>query len=536
MLKGLTIKKKLLVGFGCIIFIMLLFGVFSVFNVVISIKNTENEKERFEKVILTQRIDVDVQKILLNVSKIIVMKDPEIKKEIEAMRSDYKEAFDRLKKITKTQEGQQLINNLENIMKETAPHNNVVIKKATEEYDANLAMGIFIAEVEPRLPKIDKALSDLLKFQEKRTQEELKRKIQNTNIMLYSTILVIAAVVIISLIIAFSIYRSITRPINELNDTLINIANGELSLTVDTSRNDEIGKIAKNLDAAINAIRQLISHTKNVSLNLSSSADQLSRNTEEINNSIKIQTERASQIATSAEEMTQTITDIARNASNIATVSSDSADTAKEGKEKATKTLEEIKKIQEASEQLGSIITNLGERSAHIGEIIVVIKDIADQTNLLALNAAIEAARAGEQGRGFAVVADEVRKLAERTTKATDEIGQMIQNIQKDIEVAIQSMDKTSERVASGVVDSQETAANLDMIVKKTEEVKGMIQQIATATEEMSSVTETISQDITNIVEGLKSHSSAAEQAEQVASNVSSLGQDLLASIGKFKV
>ncbi len=536
MFKGFTVKRKLIFGFGTIITVMLFYGLLSIFGLVKNLKNLEDEKLRIEKILLTQRINIDVQKILLKVSKIIVVKDPEIKNEIALLRTDYKEAFDKLKKITKKQEGLKLIDDLAILMKETAPYNDMVIKNATEGNDTNTAMSVYVVEVEPRLSKINKALTDLVQYQQKRVNEEINQKKQNSNIMLIMTTIAIAIVLLFSLIISFSIYNSISKPIANLNYNLQKIANGDLVMTIDTSRQDEIGEIARNLDTAINAIKTLISHAKNASFNLSSSAEELSRTTEEINKSIKNQTERASQIATSAEEMTQTITDIAKNASNIAEVSTNSAGTAKEGKNKALKTLEEIKKIKLASEKLGMIITNLGERSAHIGEIIVVIKDIADQTNLLALNAAIEAARAGEQGRGFAVVADEVRKLAERTGKATDEISQMIQNIQKDIEIAIQSMDETAKRVEDGVIDSQDTSASIDMIVKKTEEVREMIQQIATATEEMSSTTETISQDITNIVEGLKGNSLATEQADQIASNVSSMGHDLLTSIGKFNI
>ncbi len=174
-------------------------------------------------------------------------------------------------------------------------------------------------------------------------------------------------------------------------------------------------------------------------------------------------------------------------------------------------------------------------RQKNIGEIVSVIKDIADQTNLLALNAAIEAARAGEQGRGFAVVADEVRKLAERTSKATSEIGSMIGAIQDEVQKAVASMNEGTKRVEIGVEYSSNAGEALKNIVRSVDNLQSMVQQIASATEEMSTVSEQISSDIETIANVSKETSAGSEQIAQSSSDLARLASKLSDLVRQFR-
>jgi methyl-accepting chemotaxis protein len=181
-------------------------------------------------------------------------------------------------------------------------------------------------------------------------------------------------------------------------------------------------------------------------------------------------------------------------------------------------------------------VKSLGDRSKQISEIITVINEIADQTNLLALNAAIEAARAGEQGRGFAVVADEVRKLAERTAHATAEISEMIKSIQAEVTKAVSAMENATKKVESGVEFSGQAGGALQSIVAHVDDLHAMVQQIASATNEMTATSEQISRDIESIATISKETSVGSEQTSHASGELARLSLDLQRVVGDFKL
>jgi methyl-accepting chemotaxis protein len=198
--------------------------------------------------------------------------------------------------------------------------------------------------------------------------------------------------------------------------------------------------------------------------------------------------------------------------------------------------IQSIERNSERQVASGAIISELERRAKDVSEITGAVSRISDQTNLLALNAAIEAARAGEQGRGFAVVADEVRKLAERTTQATSQINSMISTIQNEVEHAGVAMNNATARVESGVEFSKKAGDSLGNIVGSVNNLQSMVQQIASATEEMSTVSETISSDIQGIAEGSKEISAGSGQIAQASSDLARLATELQSVVGHFKV
>ena len=244
----------------------------------------------------------------------------------------------------------------------------------------------------------------------------------------------------------------------------------------------------------------------------------------------KEQSDQDSEVANSGEQMTKTIFETTKNTTTAASASKNAGKVAVEGGKVVEETIKGMIRISEVVKQSAETVLELGRSSNEIGEIVQVINDIADQTNLLALNAAIEAARAGEQGRGFAVVADEVRKLAERTSKATQEIAGMIKHIQKDTDGAVQSMQQGTKEVENGKLLAEKAGDSLKEIITGAERVADIVTQVAAASEQQSRASEQITQNIeliTNVTQqsatGVRQIAHAAEELNQLTGNLQSL-------------
>ena len=354
---------------------------------------------------------------------------------------------------------------------------------------------------------------------------------------------VLIATVIGSLVIIFIVFLVsivITRPLKAGVIFADRMAEGDFTAAdLDIKSKDEAGMLA----AALNTTKNQLSHLLNTAMGsiagtanqVASASEQLSATVHQMTRRLDEQSSKSSQVATAATEMSQTVIDIAKNASNIASSSVDTLKIAQIGEKIVCDTVNEVQVISSTVAESSQLIKTLGERSQQIFEIVDVIKDIADQTNLLALNAAIEAARAGEQGRGFAVVADEVRKLAEKTSKATAEVGEMIGAIQSETGKAVTAMAESQTRVEKGVALSSDAGNALRKILDSVEGLQSMVQQIASATEEMSTVSESISADIEVIASVSKETNSSAIEIETASNNLARLSVDLQEVTRKFK-
>jgi methyl-accepting chemotaxis protein len=334
-----------------------------------------------------------------------------------------------------------------------------------------------------------------------------------------------------------SISKTTTQLISHLTDQANDMKSGKADLTrVIRSSDDEFGEIAGAFDTFTEAARDILSRLASHSERLASAAEEMSSAVSLSAGTALTQSDRTQQVAIAMQEMSATVQQISENSEKAATASQSAAQSARRGGEVADETLSTMRSIAGSTMAVASRIAGLGKSSEEIGKIIAVIDGIADQTNLLALNAAIEAARAGEQGRGFAVVADEVRKLAELTTKATKEIADMIESIQADTKSAVQAMEEGSRDVQIGVEKTTASGAALAQIIKMSEEVGGMISEIATAAIEQSSASEEINANVSQISSSTQESSATAAQMARASQDLSTLAFDLQVMVSNFNL
>ena len=328
--------------------------------------------------------------------------------------------------------------------------------------------------------------------------------------------------------------NDLTGELNKLND---GVKKGKVDVRIDDNKFANVFKdIALGINLTVNTLTEPIYKLSEAISATASAANQISSSTEKMASGSNEQSSYINEVTAAMEEMTRTIFSTTKNTSFAAESSKHSAEKAKEGGKIVNEVITGMDKISEVVEQSANRIFILGENSDKIGEIIQVINDIADQTNLLALNAAIEAARAGEQGRGFAVVADEVRKLAERTTKATKEIAGMIKQIQVDTTQAVESMKIGTQNVENGKVLVHNAGDVLKEIIQSSEKVTDVIVQVAASSEEQSATSEEIAKSIETINNVIKESSNGVYQIAQAAEDLNKLTENLQQLIDHFDI
>jgi len=353
------------------------------------------------------------------------------------------------------------------------------------------------------------------------------------SLVIWGTLSLVATVISLTVTLRIVVKKRLHDFVAKITD----LAQGEGDLTkrLETAGNDELTEVNRQFNHFLGTLDTLIARTAQTSIKVAGSAALIQESSRGTFKSVENAVAQASSVATASEEMSATSGDIANSCTMASESSQQSSRLAHEGAAVIQATIVGMSHISDKVQSAASVIENLGSRSDQIGAIVGTIEDIADQTNLLALNAAIEAARAGEQGRGFAVVADEVRALAERTTKATKEIVGMIKAIQQETKAAVVTMEEGVVAVVKGTEDAARSEETLQRILQQIGEVSAQIHQIATAAEEQTATTAEISSNIHRINDVFGKTAQAADSTVNETEQLNRLAEDLQATVKRFK-
>ena len=341
---------------------------------------------------------------------------------------------------------------------------------------------------------------------------------------------------VLSVLLSWAVSLSITRNVGHLRAASTRVAKGDLTARSAVCCKDELGEVGIAFDAMVAEFSQLIGQVHESSAKVSKEAESLAGTAAEVAHGSDAQIEQAGAAAVSATELDGAVRGVAERLSQVVLLTDQASEQTSHGRSVVNDAVRGIEDVARTVEESAAMIVSLGQRSDEIGRIVQVIKEIADQTNLLALNAAIEAARAGEQGRGFAVVADEVRKLAERTAKATAEISGMIQSIQNQTGQTVEIMERGSRQVGEGVSLANQAGQSLNEISEAVNRVVGLIREINAASSAQSRASDAIAHRVGEMAQTAQSNGAAVASALAAAQTLRGLARDLDASVSRFQL
>lgn len=351
-----------------------------------------------------------------------------------------------------------------------------------------------------------------------------------------SSVIVIIVSLVLSVFIAYQTVIRVTRPLSEVNRVLNTVATGDLTTKLDDSSTDEFGTLAKNCNTLIDSLRELINGIVHRSNQLATASEQTSMIVQESTTAINDQRSQVEQAATATTEMASTSEAVMDRANEALNDIKHADEEAERVKEISNVNKQTIIGLATEIESASNVINEVNQHSAAIGGILDVIRGVADQTNLLALNAAIEAARAGEQGRGFAVVADEVRSLASKTQESTEEIQAMIEELQRGSKSAVSVMNNSKNQAELCVEQSEQAAVALEGITDSVHQANDMSDQIVIAAQEQNQVSSEISERLESIVAIAEQTATGASQTELSSQEVAKLAEELRLSVAEFKL
>ena len=540
-MRNLKIGLRLGLGFACMALLIAIMALFAF----VQIGKLQEQVDRIAKSnVAKMQASLEafgsIQSIWRSVAMIVAVDDPGFRATeraaIEKVRADYREALKKLDDLETDEKGKDLIVKAKEAIKLAGAANNKALDSAMAGNQAEADKAALLAD--PLMKELLIKFSDMSVYQKEQVDYSYKTAVETYK----SAVLGLAVSCVIAILIAIAcaalITRSITAPLGRMRSMIQDIAQGEGDLTkrLDASSKDELGEVSRWFNTFIEKLHSIISQISKATVEVASAATELHSTAEQMATGVEEVAAQAGTVATAGEEMSATSGDIAQSCQFAAEGSQQASAAAVSGARVVDETIAVMNSIAERVKKSARAVESLGARSDQIGEIVGTIEDIADQTNLLALNAAIEAARAGEQGRGFAVVADEVRALAERTTRATREIGEMIKAIQHETKGAVIAMEEGVVEVAKGSEKAANSGKALEQILEQINSVTTQIGQVATAAEEQTATTSEITNNMQQITEVVAQTASGSQESAAAANQLSALAEHLRKIVGQFKL
>ncbi|KTB58575.1 methyl-accepting chemotaxis protein [Pseudomonas allii] len=538
-MRALKLNFRTTLCFGVVCFLLLIQGAMTLIKVDKVYSSTvEIQNNWLPSIRLAGQIDSTFYKLRLDLRRYAMEyadKDPASLEKLKAVRAEVLQVAEHYGTLVTSPEERTKYDQALSEIKNYSQKMDEFLAQASS-FSAE-QMAVYLRDVNgPIARQVQASISDLIAINEQGSKTAVQAAASEHDAARLFTWVLMVSSVLIAVVVARLLTRSIINPVRELLVSTGKIADGDLRVAITISGNDELTELQKSTATMQMNLKSTLQHISEASGQLASAAEEMSAITRESTAGIERQSLETDQAATAVNQMTAAVEEVARNAVSASQSTQDSQRSASVGMERVTQTIASIEKLSSTVQQTGVEVEGLAKQAQDIARVVEVIRSIAEQTNLLALNAAIEAARAGEQGRGFAVVADEVRALAHRTQTSTQEIEQMIAKIQSCSSEAVASMVLNRNEAVDSLKVAHEAGVAITQITQAITDINERNLMIATASEEQAQVARSVDQNLISIRDLSIQSSSAAGQTSVASQELSRLAVDLKQIVAKFAV